>query len=92
MRGNRLVSWLMHVIIHELGAVVDGHKLLQFHCQHLEARLMHGDAATKRVLPLEVVLVTRPVLVSMQISSTSGQFVACNTKSAFCTTSDIQAG
>ena len=57
----------MHVIIHELGAVVDGHKLLQFHCEHLEARLMHGDAATKRVLPLEVVLVTRPVLVSRSL-------------------------
>lgn len=57
----------MHVIIHELGTVVDGHKLLHFHCQHLEARLMHGDAATKRVLPLEVVLVTRPVLVSRSL-------------------------
>lgn len=56
----------MHVIIHELGTVVDGHKLLHFHCEHLE-RLMHGDAATKRVLPLEVVLVTRPVLVSRSL-------------------------
>ena len=52
----------MHVVIHELGTVVDGHKLLHFHCQHVEARLMHGDAATKRVLPL-----TRPVLVSRSL-------------------------
>ena len=59
----------MHVVIHELGTVVDGHKLLHFHCQHLEARLMHhgGCGYTKRVLPLEVVLVTRPVLVSRSL-------------------------
>ena len=52
---------------------------------------MHGDAATKRVLPLEL-YTSYETYARFQISSTSGQFVACNTKSAFCTASDIQAG